>query len=168
MAPAAPVVESRSGRHRGSATRVCCRRAVEILGNARRQFTTSLTEAKYFSAPGRERGRGFRWATTPDHLKGTVLDDSLPHHADRRPADRFRGQAAPDFVGDTTFTYLSVDALGRGSRATVTISVMAVPEPSEHAMLIGGGMLLALMRKRRRTMQGTMAGEVSGTRGFPR
>ncbi len=64
----------------------------------------------------------------------------------------FEYTAAPGFVGDTTFTYFAVDALGRGSRATVTISVMAVPEPSEYAMLIGGGMLLALMRKRRRTV----------------
>ncbi len=152
MALGAPVAEPRSGSHRGSVTRVCYRCAVEILGNAGRQLTTTLTKANYFSAPGRERGRGFRWATTPDRLKGTVLDDSFPHHCDRRPADRFRGQAAPDFVGDTTFTYFSVDALGRGSRATVTVSVMAVPEPSEYAMLIGGGMLLALMRKRRRTV----------------
>lgn len=60
--------------------------------------------------------------------------------------------ADPGFVGDTTFTYFSIDALGRSSSATVTISVMAVPEPSEYAMLIGGGVLLALMRKRRRTM----------------
>lgn len=64
----------------------------------------------------------------------------------------FEYTADPGFVGDTTFTYFSIDALGRSSSATVTISVMAVPEPSEYAMLIGGGVLLALRRKRRRTM----------------
>lgn len=62
----------------------------------------------------------------------------------------FRYRAAAGFTGIDTFTYLSVDELGRNSSATVSINVTAVPEPGMWLMLAAGLPLLAAAARRRR------------------
>lgn len=61
----------------------------------------------------------------------------------------FRYRAPTGFTGVDTFRYAALDELGRSSMATVSIQVMAVPEPSQ-ALLLMAGLALVARRARRR------------------
>lgn len=60
----------------------------------------------------------------------------------------FRYRAPTGFTGIDTFTYISLDELGRTSRATVSINVTAVPEPGAWLLLAAGLPLLVAVRRR--------------------
>ena len=68
---------------------------------------------------------------------------------DIRTDGSFIYQAAPGFVGLAGFDYFSIDELGRSSSARVNINVMAVPEPSTWAMLLGGLAVVGVSARRR-------------------
>lgn len=61
----------------------------------------------------------------------------------------FRYRAPTGFTGVDTFRYAALDELGRFSMATVSIQVMAVPEPSQALLLLAGLALLAGRARRR-------------------
>jgi hypothetical protein len=61
----------------------------------------------------------------------------------------FRYLADPGFVGLASFSYSTLDELGRSSTALVSINVTAVPEPATWAILLGGLAMVVIGARRR-------------------
>lgn len=61
----------------------------------------------------------------------------------------FRYLADPGFVGLASFSYSTLDELGRSSTALVSINVTAVPEPATWAILLGGLAMVGIGARRR-------------------